>query len=249
MNKPISILSTAPLGREVMQEALSSGIALDVIPFIETIYLDHAVLSARVNELAKETVAVVFTSKHAVMSVAKMLKTGVENWQIYCLGNKTKITVNQLLVNNETNPEFEIIKGVGDDAEALANIITNTNVKNVVFFCGDKRLDILPDILTKAGVSIEQCIVYNTVETPRIVEKEYDRILFFSPSGVNSFFNVNNVKPGVVLYAIGNTTASAIRLHTSNKIVISSKPVKRQVYLDAVGDLSPALSKGEGEVE
>jgi uroporphyrinogen-III synthase len=246
LNKTISILSTAPLGDDVMQEALASGIELDVIPFIEVNYIEDADLADKINDLSMESIAVVFTSKHAVMSVAKMLKNGAAGWLIYCLGNKTKSSVNQYFASLNSTKFPDQIKGFADDAKGLAHIIVKENVKKVVFFCGDKRLDILPGILANTGIDVVEYVVYRTVETPHKLEKEYDRILFFSSSGVSSFFNVNKVKPDVVLYAIGNTTADEIRTHTDNSIIISKKPVKRDVFLEAVRDLSPSLPKGEG---
>src|SRR5258706_9822828 len=46
-------------------------------------------------------------------------------------------------------------------------------------------------------------------------EKVYDGILFFSPSGVESFFNTNEVNEQTILFAIGNTTATEIKKYTN----------------------------------
>ncbi|MCF8448485.1 MAG: uroporphyrinogen-III synthase [Taibaiella sp.] len=234
MREKISILSTAAIGKDVEQAVADRGIVLDVIPFIDTVYIEDVEVSERVKGLAAEKAVVVFTSKHAVMSVAKMVGKETVKWSIYCLGNKTKNVVNQCFVSSENLVNAEIIKGVGDDAEQLANVIIKQNVKKVVFFCGDKRLDILPEILAKAGVDIVEIIVYRTLETPQKVEEKYDGILFYSPSGVRSFFNVNKVFGSTVLFAIGKTTADAIGQYADNKIVISSAPVKKQVFMTAI---------------
>lgn len=234
MHEKISILSTAAIGKDVEEDAADMGIVLDVVPFIDTVYIEDVEVSASVKGLAAEKAVVVFTSKHAVMSVAKMVGKETVKWSIYCLGNKTKSVVNQCFVSSENLVNAEIIIGLGDDAEELANVIIKQNVKKVVFFCGDKRLDILPEMLAKARVDIEEIIVYRTLETPQKVEEKYDGILFYSPSGVMSFFNVNKVSGSTVLFAIGKTTAQAIGQYVDNKIVISSAPVKKQLFMNAI---------------
>ena len=90
-------------------------------------------------------------------------------------------------------------------------------------------MDTLCESLKKGGVSVDEIIVYQTVEVPKFVEKEYDGILFFSPSGVNSFFSLNTIEPETVLFAIGGTTAKAIKEQSENKIIVSEMPSKEQL--------------------
>jgi uroporphyrinogen-III synthase len=238
MKNGISILSTAPLDMQLRDDAAVSGITLDIIPFINTVYLDTPELRERIQELSLQSLQIAVTSQHAVMAVAKLMNNQVPDWSFYCLGNKTKYAINQCFANINNEEHFPKMAGEADHAAALADIIVNRNVKNVVFFCGDKRMGFLPEILTNAGVDVNEIIVYTTTETPVQVAGTYDAILFFSPSGVSSFFNVNSVPPETVLCAIGNTTAAALRDYSNNKIVISDTPSKRQVFQDAVTELT-----------
>jgi uroporphyrinogen-III synthase len=164
---------------------------------------------------------VVFTSANAVEAVKNYLHHGVTrfvpNWNIFCLSGKTK---------NSLNPnikESQII-ATAENASALAQKIIEHNAKEIVFFCGNKRRDELPEILKKTGIKLEEIVVYETVETPVVSTKDFDGILFFSPSAITSFFSVNRLNKNSICFAIGKTTADALKEYTNNKIIISEYP-------------------------
>jgi uroporphyrinogen-III synthase len=90
-----------------------------------------------------------------------------------------------------------------------------------VFFCGDQARDELPAMLVKHNIAIEKVVVYKTILQPKKVEPDYDGILFFSPTAVESFFSSNSTLPGTVLFAIGETTASSLRKASNNEIIVS----------------------------
>jgi uroporphyrinogen-III synthase len=58
--------------------------------------------------------------------------------------------------------------------------------------------------------------------------------LFFSPSGVESFFSVNLVTSDSVFFALGNTTAMRLRREVSNKIIVSSIAQKDKLLQEAI---------------
>jgi uroporphyrinogen-III synthase len=95
-------------------------------------------------------------------------------------------------------------------------------------------MDTLPSILLKSGIITNEITVYKTVEQPTFVEKEYDGILFYSPSGVSSYFSMNTVSSGTVLFAIGHTTAAAIKLETNNEVVVCPTPSKEALLDEAI---------------
>jgi uroporphyrinogen-III synthase len=82
----------------------------------------------------------------------------------------------------------------------------------------------LPSELNKNGIDVEELIVYNTIEKPQTVSKNYDGILFFSPSAVRSFFSNNNLKTETTVFAIGKTTAAEVKKFSNNTIIISDIP-------------------------
>jgi uroporphyrinogen-III synthase len=123
------------------------------------------------------------------------------------------------------------IVDTAENASGLAKKIIENGVQELVFFCGDRRRDELPTILSGSGIVVEEIIVYRTIETPVTQTGNLDGVMFFSPSGVQSFFSVNQLNKNTVCFAIGETTASIIRDYTDNKIITSEFP--RQQSLTA----------------
>jgi uroporphyrinogen-III synthase len=76
---------------------------------------------------------------------------------------------------------------------------------------------------------VREIVVYRTRETPEQMVKHYQAVMFYSPNGVNSFFRVNKIWPHTVLFAIGNTTAMALRTKTQNEIIIADTPSKENL--------------------
>lgn len=227
MSHKTQLLSTVILGQPLVTKAAEGGMTLDCVSFIEVAAIDDAALMAEMERLCSMNITAVFTSVNAVKAVSKLVYIAKPNWQIYCIGNATK---NALLdYFNAAN-----IKGTANNAAQLAEIILMDDVNNVVFFCGDRRTDILPGILKGRQVLVHEMIVYKTTETPKEIDKEYDGVLFFSPSAAESFFSVNTISTGTVLFAIGNTTADAIKSFCANKVIVGDNPSKSQLVERAV---------------
>ncbi|HKC35849.1 MAG TPA: uroporphyrinogen-III synthase [Chitinophagaceae bacterium] len=165
---------------------------------------------------------VVFTSSHAVQVMKSFLHFYANpvsvQWKIFSLSGRTREAVEEHL-----NLFGEIID-TAQDAHSLTKKIIENKVKEVVFFCGNKRRDELPDALKKAKIVVNEVIVYNTTETPRQTTDDVDGVLFFSPSAVNSFFTVNSLKKSAICFAIGKTTAEWISQFSNNKTIISESP-------------------------
>jgi uroporphyrinogen-III synthase len=106
----------------------------------------------------------------------------------------------------------------------LAEEIIRHKVAEIVFFCGNKRRDELPSFLKQAGVKTQEVVVYETAETPATTTNEFDAVLFFSPSAVQSFFGANRMEPKTVCFAIGKTTAEEIQTRCDNKIIQPDLP-------------------------
>ncbi|GAC1386593.1 MAG: uroporphyrinogen-III synthase [Ginsengibacter sp.] len=222
----ISILSTRPLSKPVLELAVEQSIRLDCISYIETSIIDTEELKIQIDKLAQENVIAVFTSMNAVESVQLHLKNK-PNWEIYCMGNTTK----ELVVNNFGE---ESLKGIANDAAALAKKIIEHHLKEVVFFCGDIRRDELPEALKKEKIKVTEICVYKTIETPVKLPREYDGVLFFSPSAVRSFFKVNHVSPTTTFFSIGDTTSLEIKKYSSNNIIIADRSIKDDLARQAI---------------
>jgi uroporphyrinogen-III synthase len=174
---------------------------------------------------------VVFTSANAVEAIKKYLHQGAtffvpNNWKIFCMAGKTKDFLKPNFKENQ-------IIATAENASALAQKIIEHGTKEIVFFCGNKRRDELPEILKSAKINVEEIIVYETIETPVISTKYFDGILFFSPSAIKSFFSANQLNKKSICFALGKTTAYAIKEYTNNKIIISELP-REEMMLAAV---------------
>ena len=78
-------------------------------------------------------------------------------------------------------------------------------------------------ILKKNGRKLKEVLVYKTELVHHQVARQFDGILFFSPSAVDSFFHSNKLAKEVVLFAIGATTAAAIKTHGNHELLIAEE--------------------------
>ncbi len=226
-----TILSTRPVSNSLVIAAQSKNIELEAISFIETEAIDDIEVQQEIEQAALQRAAVVFTSMNAVSAVTDMLEKQVPEWQIYCIGHRTQELVTDYF-------GAQAIAATADNAAALAEAIIADEPDEVFFFCGNKRRDELPHQLQEHHIQVNEIVVYQTVSLPQQVNKTYNAILFFSPSAVDSFFNLNKLPAHTVVYAIGNTTGNEIKRRCSNRIVIGHSPVKDELIALAIAETS-----------
>lgn len=228
MQNNIQILSTKRLLPTTIGQAMQMNIEITEKEFISI----KPILTGETYEqvmslvLNKKTSNIIFTSSNAVETIKKYLHQHdtyyIPNWNIFSLAGKTKDSLSPYFKENK-------IIATAENAAELAKKIIEHGTKEVVFFCGNKRRDELPDILKSTGINIQEIVVYETVETPIISTKDFDGILFFSPSAIKSFFSINHLNKKSICFAIGKTTADALREYTSNKIIISEFPIEERM--------------------
>ena len=168
---------------------------VDTRSFIRTAALPEEELLPLFRQYKGKSIYAVVTSKNAERIVKKY---GDKEWTLFSITNQS----------------------AARNASQLADIIINSGVKKIIFFCGDRRRDELPDKLRAHGIEVTEKIVYTTIETPHGISEHFDGVIFFSPSAVNSFFTSNKVNEGVVFYTMGDTTAAEIRKHCNNTVEI-----------------------------
>lgn len=201
----------------LVQRGANNHIVIECVSFIETEYLPGEALQQRLHALAKEALTVVFTSMNAVSAVASQLPQ-VPQWKIFCTGGITKEYVIKYFGE-------DAIVATAKNATVLAEKIIAANIAaSLTFFCGDQRLNELPEMLQAHGKVVDEVIVYTTGQTPVFIEKNYEGVMFFSPSAVHSFFSLNTIPTNVVLFAIGHTTATTVKSYCANKVVASEWP-------------------------
>ncbi|POM76006.1 Uroporphyrinogen-III synthase [Phytophthora palmivora] len=89
--------------------------------------------------------------------------------------------------------------------------------KPMVFLCGDKRRDTLPDSFRSRGLPLEELMVYQTCAVQNVDFPEAckvpDWIVFFSPSGLKVVKELPLPWESIRKAAIGKTTAAALHSH------------------------------------
>ncbi|HWJ89520.1 MAG TPA: uroporphyrinogen-III synthase [Flavisolibacter sp.] len=221
-------MSTRQLDPSLVELAKQQGIEITEIEFISIhpISTEDKLKEVQAWAMAAESYAA-FTSAHAVTSVDKFLHQHhtvlATDWKIFCLQGRTKQAIMNAAVLNRD------IVGEAANATSLARLIVSKGVKEIIFFCGDKRRDELPDTLKKQGVMVHEVVVYETRERPAEIRDGFDAVLFFSPSAVESFFSRNQLPARTVCFAIGDTTAQSISKHTANKVLTSGIPEQEAV--------------------
>lgn len=221
MKPKIHILSTATLSDELLQKLSINHIEAEAYPFIHTTTVIDETAKQRIHDLEKFSSIVVFTSAKAAEIVGENLGSNPP-WKIYCIQGATLHAVKKYFDKNA-------VIATAADASLLADSIIGAAPANIIFFCGQQRLYTLPAKLLQQGIAVEEIAVYETKLTPVPVTKPVQGVLFFSSSAVDSFFSVNEISLETICFAIGNTTANALRQKVSNRIVVAGQPGKREV--------------------
>lgn len=219
MAKSTQILSTKILSPLQKQELTKAGIEVIEADFIKT--------ENKPFELKNLNESLIFTSQNAVHSVLSNPKSEeLKSKNVYCVGLKTKI----LLSENG----FNVVAYTGyasDLAEIITLIYRN---ESYTFFSGNLRRDTLPSALKEAGIKLNEIQVYETSLQPQKIKSPVDAILFFSPSGVESYLKDNSIKKETC-FCIGETTAEALHKITKN-IIIADQPTVEDVLEDVLSE-------------
>jgi uroporphyrinogen-III synthase len=198
--------------------ASSHNMKMEEQPFIRVDLLHNEVLVQRLTPICLAKRTVIFTSKNSVVSISNMLQGQQPEWDVYCLEGATMQAVQQYFTRIT-------IKQIARTATDLAHLIdVNINNAPIVFFCGDKRMDTIPEMMKTKGIDLEEIIVYHTSHTPSVILKKYDGILFFSKSAVESFVSANKLPAGTTLFAIGDTTAKALKDYAADTLSVIQSP-------------------------
>lgn len=227
------VLSTKRLEPSLVERAKESGV--DVTE-LEAIRVKPVVGKEKWDEifslLEKKIPCAVFTSSNAVTALKKYLNEYTNHlppqWKIFCLSGKTKDAL------RENEAWFGTIEATAPAAAELAQKVVAHGVKELLFFCGNRRRNELPAILQNAGVRVHEVVVYEVEEAPADVNDRFDGVLFFSPSAVQSFFAANQLQEATVCFAIGQTTAASVGQFAQNKLCISKEPTQKALLEEVI---------------
>ncbi|HBK82417.1 MAG TPA: uroporphyrinogen-III synthase [Flavobacterium sp.] len=217
----ITILSTKKLQINQKQILLDAGFSVVEADFIAIQQKEIAFYKINQN--------LIFTSQHSVLSLMSNSNfTEHAAWlkqkNVFCVGIKTK----ELLESSGFN-----VIAYTDYAADLAKIITLLYGKEkFTFFSGNLRRDTLPHALQNASVDFNEMEIYDTLITPHKIQGSFNGILFFSPSGVESYLKHNKISRETC-FCIGTTTAEALQ-EITDKIILADQPTVENVIIQCV---------------
>lgn len=213
----ITVLSTKKLSVNQRELLLNQGIGLVERNFISIVPLSFDIPTIPPN--------IIFTSKNAVKAILDHpLKKQLQQKKIFCVGEKTA----EFLKKHG----FSISRSANCGSELASEIIKDFKAEEFLFFCGKRRHDELPKRLKGAEVKLTEIEVYDTQPVSNKIDRNFDGVLFFSPSAVRSYCDQNDLFNSVA-FCIGTTTSEEAKKHTKN-IVLASKPSIENVVVQAV---------------
>ncbi len=217
MKTKICILSTKKLNSNQKQFLVNAGFSVVEADFIKITLVPF--------QLKNIPTLLLFTSQNAVKSVLQneYIET-LKQIPAVCVGSKTK----QLLQENG----FVVLE-TQEYAEDLVPIIQQKYLlKQIAFFAGNLRRNVLPDAMQKANITFEEYTVYQNIANSIEIQAKTDALLFFSPSGIHSYLQKNTIK-NQTCFCIGTTTAAALNGITDN-IVLAKKQTVENVIIQCV---------------
>ena len=215
----IQILSTKTLLDNQREALTNANLNVVEVDFIET--------KSQAFELNGINDNLIFTSQNAVQSFLLDPKSEeLKSKNVFCVGLKTKIMLSE--------NGYNVIAYTGY-AEDLAEIITLIYAnESYTFFSGNLRRETLPQALKEAKIKFNEIQVYETKLTPQKIKTPVDAILFFSPSGIESYLKENKIK-NETCFCIGTTTSSALEGITKN-IIIADQPTIEDVIEEVIAE-------------
>lgn len=141
---------------------------------------------------------------------------------VFCVGEKTSV----LLQKNNYN----IVKTAKNASDLADFIVKNCKSDSFTFFCSNIRRDDLPNLLTENAIDFSEKIVYKTTLNSQCFSGNFDGVMFFSPSGVQSYTQENSLQ-NQVAFCIGHTTANEAKKHTLNAVVAEQSTVEATIAI------------------
>ncbi len=180
--------------------------------------------SLKRNISSKDFNVWVFTSQNAVYvleEVAGDLLQFNKPGYVAALAPRTKNQLESLGI------EVKISAGNGQDL--TAKIIRIQGIRNVLYLAGERNTGEIQKGLDSAGINFRVVTLYRSkCLYPTLADLEYQHVVFFSPSGVESYLKNNNYNNRKV-FAIGKRTADYAALNYDGEILYPSSPNMNEI--------------------
>ncbi|WP_276133135.1 uroporphyrinogen-III synthase [Polluticoccus soli] len=222
MASSVSILSTKTLEPRLIEKAAVEGIQIDCQPFIKIVPALTESVQQQIDKLVQSHAYVALTSVNAVVILSDYLGDKRLDWTVFCISGQTLEAAKSRLNG------VEILDCAETGEKLAAKIKTHSRVKELVFFGSNIRTPALAIGLAGSGISLREIFLYKTEQGPVKISKDYNGVLFFSPSAVNSFFSENGAGDKTTFFAIGTTTATALSGY-GDQVITSNEPSQESV--------------------
>jgi uroporphyrinogen-III synthase len=227
-----NILVTRPLSGRQIEYARILGLEPIIEPVLKFEFPKYwdEVLKV-INENPKSDW--VFTSANGVKALKGLIESGLQvrpEKQLFAVGSKTQEALKELGLESK-------IPAVYDGSHLAELIISDGKTNSVIYFHGNLSRDDMKTKLLKKGIEVIELEVYKTFIQPvELPNKSLGGILFYSPSAVEGFKQGAGFKQELPpLFAIGETTADALRAETNQKIQVADQ-ADTEVMLQTVSN-------------
>jgi uroporphyrinogen-III synthase len=208
--RPHVLLLRSPREPDPYVAALdAAGFTAQCVPVLHFEFVGRDALAERIQR-PEDRAGLILTSPRAVEAVQDFDLTAWRDHPTFVVGPRTAGEAAKLG-----------LRPVGEksgSADDLADVITARSFERpLLFLCGDRRRDTVPDRLRAAGVAFDEFVVYRTLGAAEelaeaMEERRPEWLVFFSPSGVETAEALagpswNRTRKA----AIGPTTAEALR--------------------------------------
>ena len=208
------LLSTKILDFNFKSQIAQIGISIIEFPFIK-------INSIQLKNFKFKS-SLIFSSQNAVKFAFEnsQIKKQIEGKKYFCVGEKTKALLEK--------KGQKVIKMTHNASDLAYQIIKTYKDETFSFFCGKLRRPEIELLLTREKINLQIHEIYDTVYNSKNIDNQFDGVLFFSPSAVNSFFKKNNWSSKVHGFSIGKSTSKTLEKFTKD-FTEAKKPNKNEL--------------------
>lgn len=199
----------------------AAGFDVRCVPVLRFESVGRDALAATMTQ-AEAFAGLILTSPRAADALHGLDLSGWQTKPTFVVGPATAEAARELGLR----PEGE---EAGQADELADRIAARRFDAPLLFLCGDRRRDVLPDRLRAAGIAVEEHVVYRTLLDASALREAGGRppdwVVFFSPSGVDAAREAVAVSWNRVRKAaIGPTTADALRAAAFSPAAVAAAP-------------------------
>ena len=219
------VLSTKKLKPNQRELLLNAGVS-----FVEYNAITITPVDFEIPDNTENTIITSQNGAKAFINKAKKLPLLSESARVRCfvVGQKTTALLEE---NN-----YKVTKTAQNGVELGHFIAKNHKNEHFAYFCSKQPRDELPTILKEAAILCNEIVTYETHLNEQSFIQKFDGVLFYSPSGVQSYFSTNKKLPsprgeglGARFFCIGNTTATEARKYTDQVIVSNATSIESTI--------------------